>query len=99
MSSAQEFFETIKNPEPPAKLSPALRALWWARKSDWDKAHHYVQQHEGDPSCDLVHAYLHRQEGDTENARNWYRGAGRSLPTVSLRDEWDSVAAELLSAR
>jgi hypothetical protein len=98
MTTAQKFLETIKNFEPPANVGPALQALWWARRGDWDKAHHCVQQHEGDPSCDLVHAYLHRREGDTENAREWYRSAGRPLPTISLQDEWNNIAGELLSS-
>jgi hypothetical protein len=47
-----------------------------------------------------VHAYLHRKEGDAENASYWYAKAGRSRPTddVTLRDEWEQIARELLGA-
>jgi hypothetical protein len=97
MTPFETFLESLSRREPPADLDAALQALWWAQKGEWDKAHEYVQAHEGEPRCDLVHAYLHRQEGDTANARYWYRNAGRTLPTVSLADEWRDIAAELLS--
>lgn len=98
MTTAEEFKDMSK-PEPPAGMGPALQALWWAGKGDWGRAHQCVQEHEGEPSCDLVHAYLHRQEGDAGNARYWYRSAGRPVPTMSLPEEWDAIAAEFLSSR
>ena len=58
---------------PPASLHLALKALWWDAKGDWNKAHECAQGDEGDPSCDWVHAYLHRKEGDASNAGYWYR--------------------------
>jgi hypothetical protein len=99
MTSTQGFLETVDQPEPPADVGAALQVLWWARKGDWDKAHYCVQQHEGDPVCDLVHAHLHRQEGDLENAGHWYRSAGRPVPAMSLQDEWTTIVTELVSAR
>jgi len=97
MSTFNAFRGSTSEPMPPAGVSPALQALWWARKGDWDQAHHCVQQHEGEADCDLVHAHLHRQEGDLGNARHWYRAAGRPEPPVSLEAEWDALAAELLA--
>jgi hypothetical protein len=99
MTQAQDFLETMNQPEPPADLGPALKALWWAGKGNWEKAHEYVQQHEGDPACDLVHAHLHRQEGDLSNATYWYRNAGRPVPTMSLQDEWTTIVTELVSPK
>jgi hypothetical protein len=55
-----------------------------------------IQQHEGKLDCDLVHAHLHRVEGDLSNAGYWYRRAGRPAATGTLKDEWAEVAAELL---
>jgi hypothetical protein len=82
---------------PPAGLAPALEALWWLARDDWDKAHKVIQRHEGTPECDLVHAHLHRVEGDLANAGHWYRRAGRPAATGALEDEWSAVAAELLA--
>ena len=60
---------------PPSELSAALAALWWwAGKDDWERAHKIVMD-EGGKDCAWVHAYLHRVEGDAENARYWYEQA------------------------
>lgn len=53
----------------------ALIRLWW---SQWDAAHELVQAHEGNPDCDLVHALLHRCEGDFGNSLYWFAQAGES---------------------
>jgi hypothetical protein len=97
MMTIDAFRDSISNAGPSADLPPALNALWWARKGDWAQAHRLVQQHEGDPDCDLVHAHLHRQEGDMANAGGWYRRVDRTLPTLSLTEEWNAIASELLA--
>ncbi len=50
----------------------------------WDKAHDIVMSEEG-ADCAWVHAYLHRVEGDRDNARYWYRQARREPARASLR--------------
>jgi hypothetical protein len=97
MMTVEAFEHSLSNAAPPGEASLAMQALWWAGKGEWDRAHHCAQQGEGQPDCDLVHAYLHRQEGDIANARYWYRRVGRSLPAGSLQEEWKAVAAHLLS--
>lgn len=92
-----DFRSSASGPTPPAETSPALQALWWARRGDWDRAHACVQQHEGDPDCDLVHAHLHREEGDMVNAGAWYRAAGRAPSTLPLPAEWAAIATDLLA--
>ena len=91
-----EFEASVKKAKPPSDLSPALTALWWAAKDNWDKAHHIVMTESG-RDCAWVHAYLHRREGDLDNARYWYRQAGRSVATGSLAEEWTKIAAALLA--
>ena len=91
-----QFRSSVSAAEPPAGVSPALQALWWVAKDDWDKAHKVIQQHEGKPDCDLAHAHLHRVEGDLSNAGYWYRHAGRPAATNALDEEWNAVVAELL---
>lgn len=96
MTTVDEFRRSVSAAQPPAGTSPALQALWWVAKDDWDKAHKVIQQHEGKPDCDLVHAHLHRVEGDLSNAGYWYRHAGRPAVTSPLEEEWRAIATELL---
>lgn len=94
----KEFKKTIpEGPEPDASLSPALRALWWEARGNWDKAHELCQQGDGRSGA-WVHAYLHRKEGDEGNASYWYSRARRSKPSGTLEEEWDGIAGELLSS-
>jgi hypothetical protein len=98
MMTKEAFQHSLADAAPPAGLDLALQALWWAGKGDWSRAHGCAQQQEGNPRCDQVHAYLHREEGDLGNAGYWYRRAGQDFPTVSLQEEWAAIAARLLSA-
>jgi allantoin racemase len=47
----------------------------------------------------IVHAYLHRKEGDMRNAGGWYSRAGREPATVSLEEAWQSLADEMLTVQ
>jgi hypothetical protein len=87
---------SLSQPQPPPVLSPALQALWWAAKQDWDAAHKLVMDETGKDSA-WVHAYLHRAEGDNENARYWYQKAGKAPASGPSPPEWDAITAELLS--
>ncbi|MFO7632716.1 MAG: hypothetical protein R6W76_09265, partial [Caldilinea sp.] len=75
-----EFRESLEQSAPPAGISPELKALWYADKGDWDRAHTLTQP--GGPALDWVHAYLHRAEGDPSNAAYWYRRAGKPVATA-----------------
>lgn len=66
------------------------RALELARAGDWDKAHSLVQAHNDILSC-LIHAYLHREEGDLSNVSYWYRRAGETMPDNTLDEEWERL--------
>jgi hypothetical protein len=88
-----QFAESIGGGQPPEGLSPYLLSLWHERSGDWDRAHSIVQDIET-AEASLVHAYLHRREGDESNAGYWYRRAGRQYPSgVSLDEEWRSLVA------
>lgn len=91
------FKRSLANKTPPAGLSPALAALWWAGRSNWDKAHDIVMSEDG-ADCAWVHAYLHRVEGDLENAGYWYRRARRKAAMGELAEEWAEIAAALLTS-
>jgi hypothetical protein len=90
-----EFESSLDEKAPPSTLHLALQALWWDAKGDWNKAHECAQADEGNPSCDWVHAYLHRKEGDESNAGYWYRRAGKPVAKVALGDEWREIAKAL----
>ena len=62
------------------------RALELIRSGKWDAAHELVQDYSDELSC-LIHAYLHRTEGDLSNASYWYRQAGTKIPENSLEEE------------
>jgi hypothetical protein len=96
--TAAAFKASLAQPKPPAGLSPALTALWWAGKNDWDKAHALVMSEHG-ADCAWVHAYLHRVEGDLDNARYWYRQARRVPATGELALEWAAIAAALFGSQ
>ncbi len=90
-----EFKRNVSKPKPPAGLSPPLEALWWAAKDDWDKAHGIVMKQDTRDAA-WVHAYLHRVEGDLDNAGYWYRRAHHPVASDALPEEWDAIAAALL---
>ena len=89
------FTESLVHAQPPADLPPALQGLWWDAKGDWDRAHECAQA-QADAEGAWVHAYLHRKEGDADNAGYWYRRAKRSAATVPLAAEWEAIAGALL---
>jgi hypothetical protein len=93
-----EFQRTLAQLEPRAGLAPALVALWWAGRDQWDKAHRVVMD-EGDQECAWVHAHLHRVEGDLSNAGYWYRKAERAASTEPPPAEWAAIAQTLLEKR
>jgi hypothetical protein len=92
------FKRSLSKSAPPSGLSPALVALWWAGKNDWRKAHKLVMSEEG-AECAWVHAYLHRLEGDLDNARYWYRQARRPAASGELADEWAAIVTALLEPK
>jgi hypothetical protein len=82
--------------EPPAGLSVPLRALWLDGKGDWAAAHGTVNDLETTDAA-RVHAYMHRKEGDLDNARYWYRRAGAPPSAESLESEWAVLVRALLA--
>jgi hypothetical protein len=92
------FKRSLSKSKPPADSSPALAGLWWAGKNDWNKAHKLVMSEEG-AECAWVHAYLHRLEGDLENARYWYGQARRPPAMGELAAEWAMIVAALLRSK
>jgi hypothetical protein len=82
---------------PPPDIGPALQALWWDAKGEWDRAHDCAQGDEG-AAGDWVHAYLHRKQGDPGNAAYWYRCARKPIGAGSFDDEWQAIATAMLKS-
>jgi hypothetical protein len=97
MSFAEFAASVARDAQPPADIQVALRALWHDARGDWQVAHGIAQEDDGEAGA-WVHAYLHRKEGDIDNAGYWYTKARRSRPAddVTLRGEWEQIARELL---
>lgn len=69
------------HPSLPGPLTPERQALLEAAALLWhdhrEKAHDAAQAREGDADFDLLHAVLHRREGDYPNAEYWFAEAGK----------------------
>jgi len=94
----KDFRQSLKAPRAPQGLPPLLKALWLDARGDWTRAHAITAGERGAAAA-RVHAYLHRKEGDHDNARYWYARADAERPHVSLRKEWESLVRSLLEKR
>ncbi len=91
----EEFLSSLKGQDVPDGLSPYLTALWHEKRGDWTAAHKIVQEIDDRPAA-WVHAYLHRREGDQENAAYWYRRVEKPIPGASLDEEWAEIVEALI---
>ena len=67
-----------------------LKVLDLAKDGNLREAHKIVQKYSDELSC-LIHAYIHRAEGDLSNANYWYRRAGIKKPSISLEEELQTL--------
>jgi hypothetical protein len=97
MMTLEEFKQLIENQQKcPDSLPKALQGLWFDYKGNWDRAHEIVQN-ANDLDSAWVHAYLHRKEGDLNNAHYWYTRSGKPEFHAGLDQEWEQIASDLLS--
>lgn len=75
----------------PANVSLA-RAVDLLASGSWQDAHEIVQK-ETSPTAAWLHGIVHILEGDLDNARYWYRKAGREFPGA------DAAQSEISAAR
>jgi len=93
--SFEEFIISIGKDKPPAELNKYLTILWYDANGKWDIAHNLAQAiYNRDGS--LLHAYLHRKEGDLANAAYWYSNADKEMPNNSIKDEWEELVKKYL---
>ena len=67
-----------------------LAVLDMTKQGNWDAAHQQIQPYSDTMAC-LIHGYLHRVEGDLDNAEYWYKRADTSTPDNSLEQEWQRL--------
>ena len=91
----EELKGSLNDTAPPKSCHKLLEALWHDAKGDWSTAHR-IAQSVYDEDAALVHAYLHRKQGDMTNAGYWYNRAGRPMPEATLEEEWEQIAGELI---
>ena len=96
MTALDRFMGSLDRTAPEPGLSLALQALWWDAREDWQRAHECAQADESEAGA-LVHAYLHRKEGDAANAAYWYRRARSEPATGPLEAEWRRIVESLLA--
>lgn len=89
------FVLSLDRDEPPPFARPALRAVWHGLRGDWNTAHELAQARD-DMDGAWVHAWLHRIEGDLENAEYWYQRARRPSRRDDTRDEGLEIAQVLI---
>lgn len=95
METLTQLKESLNQQSPPADLSVYLQSLWYDAKGEWNKAHRLIDEMTDKTAC-WVHAYLHRKEGDKWNANYWYTKAGKTMPDISLDEEWGNIVTALL---
>lgn len=94
--TVDEFSQLIQQQERcPSSFPKALQALWYDKKGNWNQAHEIVQD-ASDADSAWVHAYLHRKQGDLNNARYWYRRSSQPESEAKLAEEWEQIAQQLL---
>jgi len=91
----EEFKSSLEEKNPPEGLNQMLLALWYDAKGDWEKSHAIVQDIDTREAA-LIHAYLHRKEGDDWNADYWYRRAGGKRTDETLNEESEKLILMLL---
>jgi hypothetical protein len=89
------FLASLSAAEPPRSAGPLLRALWLEKTGHFAAAHAIAQDVDGADGA-LVHAYLHRREGDLANAGYWYRRAHVAPAEQSLDAEWAALVQRFL---
>lgn len=94
--NASDFLASLSADAPPPGLHAPLQALWWDARGDWHAAHELVVPDETGRDAAWVHAYLHRKEGDDDNARYWYERAGQAPTDQPLGEEWGLIVTHLL---
>ncbi len=95
--NAAELVQSVEcDSAPDESLSEEAKALWHAKKGNWEDAHNIAQEiHTSLGSW--IHALLHLIEGDQGNANYWFHKAGKPSRKAGEIDAlWEEIAAVVL---
>lgn len=93
--TVEQFIDSVNKKVAPSFSSIYLETLWYAGIGDWDKSHEIIQDEPGKHAA-LLHAHLHRVEGDQWNADYWYSKAGEKSPNCGLDEEWKQLVERFI---
>lgn len=91
----EAFKTSLEENNPPEGLDQMLLALWYDAKGDWHRSHGIIQDIESKEAA-LIHAYLHRKQGDLWNADYWYNRAGAKRTDHTIEEEWDLLLSRFI---
>jgi hypothetical protein len=89
------FVRSLELDQAPPFATHLLRAIWHGLRGEWQAAHELAQAQD-DAEGAWVHAWLHRIEGDLDNADYWYERAHRQARRDDTRDEGLHIARALI---
>lgn len=96
MTAAELAESATRDSAPARELPDEAKALWHAKKGNWEEAHHIAQEIRT-PLGSWVHALLHLIEGDQGNANYWFHKAGKPARKAAEIDVlWDEIARRVL---
>ena len=81
-----------------AANEPLVRAIALLQAGEWQAAHAIVQAHDSAHAA-WLHGIVHTLEGDLDNARYWYRRAGRPFRGRAAAGDEIAAARREISAR
>jgi hypothetical protein len=85
-------------PGPSPARDPLARAVDHLAAGAWQQAHEIVQPDKSTLAA-WLHGIVHILEGDLDNARGWYRRAGRAFPDPEVVQEEIAAARQAVEAR
>ena len=98
MTSAELAASATQDSSPPGGLSAEVKALWYAKKGEWEEAHNIAQEIHS-PMGSWIHGLLHLIEGDQGNANYWFHKAAKPTRRPGDIDAlWGEIATQLLGA-
>ena len=95
--SFDAYVASLDQAAPAPWATPPLRAVWHGLRGDWQAAHALAQAQD-DADGAWVHAWLHRIEGDLDNADYWYRRAHKPPRRDDTRTEGLAIARALIDS-
>jgi hypothetical protein len=82
----------------PPVADPLVRAVDHLAAGAWEQAHAIVQP-DTSALAAWLHGIVHILEGDLDNARGWYRRAGRPFPGPEAAQEEIAAARRAVATR